>query len=137
MHCIEKEITIGKDTKVLGKININPLEKVFGTLQTDEIIITSERIEHIKEHHKEDYDVFLRYATSAVTNPDIIIKDYKNVGTVFMVKKLLDTNINVIVRVALSTDKKGLKNSIMTCYRLRDKNLKKLMDKNQVLYKKE
>ena len=40
-----------------------------------------------------------------------------------------DSNVNVVVRVALGTDCEGLKNSIMTFYRFRDKNLKKLMKK--------
>ena len=33
----------------LGKINTTPLEKEFGKLKTDEIIITNERIDHIKD----------------------------------------------------------------------------------------
>ena len=41
----------------------------------------------------------------------------------------------MIVRVVLSTDKKGLKNSVMTSYRLRDRNLKKMMERNEVIYK--
>ena len=56
-------------------------------------------------------------------------------GTVFMVKRLADTNINVVVRVALRRDKEGLKNSVMTSYRLRDRNLKRMMEKNEILYK--
>ena len=122
------------NVRVLGKIELKLLEKVFGEIQTDEIIITNERIKHILERHREDCDLFLQYAVSTVTQPDVVIKDYKNVGTVFMVKRVSNININVVVRVALSTDKTGLKNSVMTFYRLRDKNLKKLMKKNEVLY---
>lgn len=39
----------------LGKINTTPLEKEFGKLKTDEIIITNERIDHIKKRHPEDF----------------------------------------------------------------------------------
>lgn len=41
-----------------------------------------------------------------------------------MVKKLPDTNLNVVVRVVLETDEIGWKNSVMTFYRIREKNLK-------------
>lgn len=41
-------------------------------------------------------------------NPDFIIKDGKHDGTVFMVKKLQETNLNVVVRVVLETDKRGV-----------------------------
>ena len=54
-----------------------------------------------------------------------------------MVKRLPDTNLNVVVRVVLDTDKEGLKNSVMTFYRIRERNLKKLIEKNGLLYKKE
>ena len=42
----------------LGKINVQILEQEFGKIQTDEIIVTNERIEHIKERHPEDYALF-------------------------------------------------------------------------------
>jgi hypothetical protein len=121
----------------LGKINIELLEKKFGKIQTDEIIITNERIEHIKTRHPEDYELFNKYGISCVQSPDLIISDEKNKGTVFMVKKLSETNLNVIVRVVLEEDNSSLKNSVMTFYRIRDKNLKKLIDKNELLYKNE
>ena len=54
-----------------------------------------------------------------------------------MIKKLPDTNLNVVVRVVLETDEEGLKNSVMTFYRIRERNLRKLAEKNKLLYKKE
>lgn len=122
-------------TRLLGKIDLKPLEDAFGDIQTDEVVITEERREHILERHPLDYDLFLKYGVLAVTQPDIVMRDERHAGTIFMVKRLTETNINVVVRVALNTDKKGLKNSVMTSYRLRDKNLKKMLEKNQVLYK--
>lgn len=121
----------------LGKLNLEPLEKAYGTIQTDEVVITVERMQHVQNRHKEDYELLWDSVSRVVNNPDIIIKDEKNNGTIFMIGKVQESNLNVVVRVALSTDKKGLKNSIMTFYRLREKNLKKILGKNQVLYKKE
>lgn len=121
----------------LGKINTKVLEKEFGKIQTDDIIVTSERIDHIKERHPEDYDLFEKYGRECVSAPDLIIKDIKNKGTVFMIKKLPETNLNVVVRVVLETDDSKLKNSVMTFYRIRERNLKKLIEKNGMLYKKE
>lgn len=94
----------------LGNINLSLLEKTFGKLQ---------------------------YGKQCVQNPDYIIKDCKNENTVFMIMKLPNTNLNVVSRLALETDKNGLKNSVMTFYRIRKRNLKKLIDKNAVLYSKE
>lgn len=123
--------------KPLGKIDVARLEKEFGKIQTDEIIVTGERLSHIKERHPEDYNLFRKYGEESIQNPDYIIRDGKHDGTVFMVKKLKETNLNVVVRVALDTDVKGLKNSVMTFYRIRERNLQKLIEKNNLLYKKE
>ena len=54
-----------------------------------------------------------------------------------MIKKIPETNLNVVVRVVLGTDDSKLKNSVMTFYRVREKNLRKLIEKNGLLYKKE
>ena len=128
----------------LGKINLSLLKDEFGKIQTDEIIITEERINHIKMRHPEDYSLFNIYGAICVKDPDYIIKDGKHDGTIFMVKKLEDTNLNVVVRIALETDDKGIMNSVMTFYRIRERNLIKLIRKNSsltgkdaLLYKKE
>ena len=81
--------------------------------------------------------MFEKYAKEIIENPEIIIKDEKNIGTVFMVKHLPSTNLNVVLRLALNSDNSGLKNSVMTAYRIRNKNLKKMEKKNKILYKKE
>lgn len=73
----------------------------------------------------------------AVENPNEIIKDLKNDGTVFYVKHLDETNLNVIVRLVTQDDDQNRFNSIMTFFRIRDRNLKKLIEKNKLLYKAE
>ena len=92
---------------------------------------------HIKLRHPEDFELFEKYGLSVVDEPDLIIKDEKNENTVFITKKLENTNLNLIVKVILDNDDKNLKNSVMTFYRIREKNLNKLKKKNKTLYKKE
>lgn len=121
----------------LGFMETSYLEKEFGKLQTNEIIVTQERLEHIKQRHAEDFALFDEYAAKTVSSPDLVLKDTNNEGTVFVVKQLPETNLNVVVRLALGTDEDGHKNSVMTFYRIREKNLKKLKNKHKVLYNKE
>jgi hypothetical protein len=120
--------------RTIGKLNIQLLGKEFGKIQTEEVLITNERADHIRSHHSLDYVFFEKYGKEAVLFPDKIIKDIKHSGTIFMVKELPETNLNVIVRLALETDKKELKNSVMTFFRIRNRNLKKLIKKNKLLY---
>ena len=121
----------------LGTLNIESISSEFGSIQTNEIIITDERLNHILKQHPQDFELFQTNIKDIIHSPDFIIKDMKHSGTVFLIKKLMDTNLNVIVRIALATDIKGLKNSVMTCYRVRNSNLKKLVKNNRLLYKKE
>ncbi len=125
------------EIRTLGKIEISILEQEFGVLQTDEIIVTQERIEHIKKRHPEDYDLFEEFGASCVHDPDFVVRDEKHLGTVFLVKKFPFTNLNVVTRLALEADEPGRKNSVMTFYRIRERNLKKLLERNFLLYKKE
>ena len=47
-----------------------------------------------------------------------------------------ETNLNVVVRFVLQGEDTSRKNSVMTFYRIREKNLKKLINKNNLLYSK-
>lgn len=122
---------------VLGSLDPTPLTSTFGQLQTTEVIVTNERIAHIKERHPEDYLLFEQYGREAILWPDMLIQDSKHAGTVFVIKKLPDSNLNVVLRLVLDTDDPNFKNSVMTFYRLRERNLKKLLEKNPLLYSRE
>ena len=129
--------TEGIDVHYVGKIDSSILESEFGTLQTDDVVLTDERKRHIKDRHIEDYDLFESYSKDIIENPDVILKDGKNENTVFMIKHIEQTNMNIIIKLAVLEDNKPLKNSIMTAYRIRDKNVKKLEKNNKILYKRE
>ena len=122
---------------LLGNLNPALLQNYFGTLRTTEVVVTEERAAHIRERHPEDFALFEQYGAETVCSPDLLILDEKHVGTVFAVRRLAESNLNVVVRLALETDQKEYKNSVMTFYRLRDRNLKKLLEKNRLLYSRE
>ena len=75
-HTEEKDVMT--EIQSLGKINTKVLEGEFGKIQSDEIIVLSEHIEHIKLRHPEDYELFGKYGKESVTNPDFVVKNYKN-----------------------------------------------------------
>lgn len=54
-----------------------------------------------------------------------------------MIRKTKDTNLNAIVRLVLPGEDEKRKNSVMTFYRIRDKNVEKLKKKSEILYSKE
>lgn len=84
-----------------------------------------------------DYELFELYGQSAIFSPDLLVRDEKHKGTVFAIKQLPETNLNVVVRLVLESDNADFKNSVMTFYRIRNSNLAKLLKKNELLYKNE
>lgn len=121
----------------IGKLNIKPLEDEFGFLITDELILTRERDEHIKDHHEADYKLFHTCVFDVISIPDMILKDAKNKNTVMYIKYIEETNVNIVIRLSLETENTGYKNSIITSYRVGAKNLKRFTKNNKILYKKE
>lgn len=57
--------------------------------------------------------------------------------TVFVLQKKDKVYLNLIVRLALQTDAPEKRNSIITGYLVREKNVKKLLNSHDILYSKE
>jgi len=121
----------------IGKINKEIFKEISKNISTDEVILTNERYIHIIERHKEDFEKYINILPEILEEPDYILKDYKNDNTAMVIKHIEDTNINIILKLAITNDRIHTKNSIMTFYRVRDKNIKKLQEKNKTVYKKE
>ena len=122
--------------RYIGKIDLSIIENSFGKLPTNEVVLTDERMQHIKEKHADDFLLLEEYGRDILENPDIILNDEKRENTIFVIKHIIETNMNIIVKLAIPEDDKHPKNSVMTAYRLRDSNLKKLEKKHKILYKK-
>lgn len=58
----------------IGKLNTEFLEIEFGKLATNELILTDERDEHIKERHAQDYNLFHKCVYDVVNIPDVILR---------------------------------------------------------------
>ena len=132
----------GKDAEVtrifeIGKIDKSIFAEKYGELLTDEVIVTEERMRHIQERHAQDYALFLEFGSECIQEPDLVLSDEKNKGTVFMIKRFSEINLNVVMRLVLEGEDDTLKNSVMTFWRIRDRNVQKLVRKNEILYKRE
>lgn len=123
--------------RYIGKLNTEVLEVEFGKLATDELILTDERDMHIKERHGQDYILFHRCLYDVVKMPDLILKDSKNQNTVFCIKYIEETHLNIVVRLSLEVEGADRKNSVITSYQLGAKTLKRLIKNNKTLYNKD
>lgn len=109
----------------------------FPELQTNDVIFTNERKNHIKIDHPNDYDDVVKYAPTIITKPNAIFIDHENIGFVYYIAETEKGRYKLLVRLALPTDKQGLSNSIITGHKFGDKKYKKFMKNYRAIYKQE
>ena len=99
------------------------------------VILTPERIEHIKEGHYNDYNLYGHHIPEAIENPTYILEDSKNENTAMFIKHIEETNINVVVKLAFANNINNMHSSVITMYPLGIKTLKRIIKKNSIIYK--
>ncbi len=121
----------------IGKIDKQKIGYYANKITNDEIILTEERKLHIYEEHKKDYELIMKNIKGGVLNPNEVLKDNKNKDTLFFISKIDTKNLNVVIKLNTTNSEEHPNNSIMTAWLIRDSNLKKLREKNEIIYKSE
>lgn len=121
----------------IGKIKKNRIGKYANKVLNFEVILTEERRLHIYVNHTKDYKQIINNLDRVVLNPDEVLEDLKNKDTLFFIGKLEKDNLNVVVKLNVTNSKNHPKNSVMTAWLIREKNLQKLRKNGQLIYKNE
>ena len=121
----------------IGKLNKNIIGEYANKLTTYDVVLTEEREKHILKQHKEDYEIIISNINKTILNPEEVLKDSKNKDTLFFINNLEKNNLNVVVKLSTTHNKEHPKNSIMTAWIIRNRNLIKLREKNRTIYKRE
>ncbi|MCD7752873.1 MAG: hypothetical protein LUI10_14255 [Lachnospiraceae bacterium] len=107
-------------------------------IRTDEVIITNERIEHIIERRGKDfYDTYSSQFANILKDPDYIFMDKQNTALVSKYFSKDGKSVNIVLRIAVSTDNPDFKNSILTAIMENPKRFQQRLRNNSPLYKKE
>lgn len=122
----------------VGEIDKKIYSCVTKDIVTDEVIITDERIRHIKERHPQDYERFYGYIPEIINNPDYIIKANKP-DTATVLKEIVDNGekFQLVLRIITPKDKPEFKNSIITFLKINERTWKKYLRNKEILYKRE
>lgn len=88
---IEKKVEeVEKRVQYIGKIDKEKLGRYKDKIVTEDVIISEERIKHVKEHHPGDFEKYGKYVGTIIEEPDYILVDSKNVDTLLYMKKLTE-----------------------------------------------
>lgn len=121
----------------IGKIDKNKIGEYSNKIITDDIVLTDERKLHIYEKHTKDFDIIINNIDRVAMDPSEVLEDTKNKDTLFLIDELDKNNLNVVVKLNTTNNREHPKNSIMTAWIVRNRNLQKLREKNKTIYKAE
>ena len=123
---------------IIGKIDRSIYGCITDDIVTDEVIITDERIQHIKERHPGDYERYIKYITRILADPDYILEANKpNTGVVLKEIKERGEKFKVILRVKVENDPANYKNSVLSFWLIGETTWKKNVKNKKILYKRE
>ena len=138
--------TIIKDKRIKGaaavrficKLDKNLYRCVTVDIVTDEVIITEERIEHIRGRHPHDYERFVSYLPEIIENPDYILEANRP-NTAFILKRVeaAGEHFELIMRLKIENDPIEYRNSIITFLRIKRKKWEKYLRNKKILYSRE
>ena len=128
----------GTPVKTIGKIDVEKYRVVSDQIRTDEVVITEERIQHIRDHHPSDYERYSQYITAMLEAPQYILED-KVPNTAVILKEFVevDERFRLILRLAVSSDTPDKKNSVITFLKISEKKFNKYLRNKNILYKSE
>lgn len=122
----------------VGKIDIEIYNCITKDITTDEVIITDKQIDHIKNRHPNDYELFNKYFEKIVEQPDYIIEANKPFTALILKEIQIDNKkFKTVVRLATSNDTPSYKNSIITFMKIDDREWNRILKNKKILYKSE
>lgn len=129
----------GSGVNKVGKIDIRKYKCITSDIVTDEVIITDERISHIKERHNNDYELLYPLFQETLASPDYILEDSqrKNTGLILKHYTKKDVRVQIVLRIQTSSDESGFKNSIISAWKISDTRWENYIKNKKVLYKSE
>lgn len=126
----------GGSVHTIARIDKDIYSCVTKNIATDEVIITDERIEHIKIRHPNDYERYLGYLVDMIERPHYIIED-KDPDTAFVLKSFEENRVRfrLILRLQPVGGEAWRKNSVITFQYIKVGEYQRLLDKKKMLYK--
>lgn len=97
--------------------------------------LTEERMEHIRQHHPEEFELCLAHIEPAIQSPDLILEDHRNPLTAMFIRSFREAGVNVVVKLAMSNDM-GNRSFVVTVHPVGERSVRKLERKNKIVYKR-
>lgn len=122
----------------IGRIDVKKFKAVSDDIITDEVIITDERVQHIKERHPNDFERYCRYMKEIIEDPDYIIEANKPNSALLLKSFYADGKyFKTVLRLVTSADDPNFMNSIITFMKINEPEWNRMIKNKKILYKHE
>ena len=122
----------------IGRIDIEKYRSVSDSIRTDEVVVTDERLEHIKQRHPNDFERYSQYIAEMLENPQYILADPVP-NTAVILQEIIEEgeHFRLVLKIAITEDVPHKKNSIITFLKISEKKFRKYLRNKEILYKSE
>ena len=121
----------------IGKIDRRKFIEISKDISVEDVILTERQIEHIKERHPNDYELYFKYIKEIVENPDYIIRDTKP-NTGFLLKEFgkEDEKFQLVLRLHTNEDVSGYTNSIIPFLKIKSKKYNQYLSNKEIVWRR-
>ncbi|MDO4920833.1 MAG: PBECR2 nuclease fold domain-containing protein [Phascolarctobacterium sp.] len=121
----------------VGRIDREIYKCIAEDIVTDEVVITDNQIQHIRERHLDAYEQAVKLLYAAIADPDYIIRDkHPNSGLIIKRIKTETSYIQLVLRICTESDAPNYKNSIISCWKISENRLNNYLRNKEILYRK-
>ncbi len=123
---------------VIGEIDKEKYRVVSDKIRSSEVIITDERIVHIKERHPNDFERYSGYMADMLKHPGYILQD-RAPNTAVILREFSDgeEHFRLVLKLAVIDDDPYKKNSVITFLKINEKTYQKYLRNKKILYSAE
>ena len=118
-------------------LDIEKYSCITPNIPVREVIITDERIAHIRSHHPGHFEAVAPFLRVALEEPDYILEDAPNTGLILKAFQADGLRVQVVLRLHTAMDSPGFKNSIISAWRISESRWNNYLRNKKILYKTE
>ena len=123
---------------LVGRLDKEIYQVITDDIVTDEVILTEESIEHIRQRHPNDFEQYKDMLRQVIEQPDYILAANKpNTALVLKAVEYDTQRFKLILRIKTSIDEEKFKNSVITFQHVGKKRYERSLRNAKILYARE
>ena len=106
---------------------------------SEPVIITDERVEHIRQRHPGDWEHYSAYVSDTITDPDFVLRDDHPDTAVCVRQVMVDGETRYLwttLRLQTRKEERARENSVLTFQKINRKEYGRLSRSKKVVYKR-